>query len=43
MESYQINVLLAEDDKNLGSVLTSYLGAKGYPTTLCINVVRQCK
>ena len=30
-------MLLAEDDKNLGSVLTSYLEAKGYPTTLCIN------
>jgi len=37
MEENQINVLLAEDDKNLGSVLTSYLNAKGFPTTLCIN------
>jgi len=37
MENEQIHVLLAEDDKNLGSVLTSYLEAKGYPTTLCIN------
>ncbi|RLC25338.1 MAG: DNA-binding response regulator [Deltaproteobacteria bacterium] len=37
MEENQINVLLAEDDKNLGSVLTSYLSAKGFPTTLCIN------
>lgn len=37
MESEKINVLLAEDDKNLGSVLTSYLEAKGYPTTLCAN------
>ena len=37
MEDNQINVLLAEDDKNLGSVLTSYLNAKGFPTTLCIN------
>ena len=37
MEDDQINVLLAEDDKNLGSVLTSYLNAKGFPTTLCIN------
>lgn len=37
MEENQIKVLLAEDDKNLGSVLTSYLNAKGFPTTLCIN------
>ncbi len=37
MEQDKIHVLLAEDDKNLGSVLTSYLEAKGYPTTLCIN------
>lgn len=37
MKDNQINVLLAEDDKNLGSVLTSYLSAKGFPTTLCIN------
>jgi len=37
MENTKINVLLAEDDKNLGSVLTSYLEAKGFPTTLCAN------
>jgi len=37
MEETQINVLLAEDDKNLGSILTSYLNAKGFPTKLCIN------
>lgn len=37
MEGDKINVLLAEDDKNLGSILTSYLNAKGFPTTLCIN------
>ena len=37
MENAKINVLLAEDDKNLGSVLTSYLEAKGFPTTLCAN------
>lgn len=37
MENEKIHVLLAEDDKNLGSVLTSYLEAKGFPTTLCIN------
>ncbi len=30
-------VLLAEDDKNLGTILQSYLIAKGYPTDLCIN------
>jgi DNA-binding response OmpR family regulator len=37
MENYKTRVLLAEDDKNLGSVLQSYLNAKGFPTTLCIN------
>jgi len=37
MENTKINVLLAEDDKNLGSILTSYLEAKGFPTTLCSN------
>jgi len=37
MEEDKINVLLAEDDKNLGTVLTSYLTAKGFPTTLCVN------
>lgn len=37
MEDEKTHVLLAEDDKNLGSVLTSYLDAKGFPTTLCIN------
>ncbi|GAB4333007.1 MAG: response regulator transcription factor [Bacteroidales bacterium] len=30
-------ILLAEDDKNLGDVLTSYLTAKGFPTVLCGN------
>ena len=33
----QINILLAEDDKNLGMILKAYLNAKGYPTTLCTN------
>ena len=33
----QINILLAEDDKNLGMILKAYLDAKGYPTTLCTN------
>lgn len=28
-------ILLAEDDKNLGSVLKAYLEAKGFGTTLC--------
>ena len=37
MENENIHVLLAEDDKNLGSVLTSYFEAKGFPTTLCVN------
>ncbi len=37
MEEKKIKVLLAEDDKNLGTVLSSYLEAKGYPTTLCAN------
>ncbi|MCD4736765.1 MAG: response regulator transcription factor [Bacteroidales bacterium] len=32
-----VKVLLAEDDKNLGTILKSYLQAKGYPTTLCPN------
>lgn len=30
-------ILLAEDDKNLGSVLKAYLEAKGYNTTLCVD------
>jgi len=30
-------ILLAEDDKNLGSVLKVYLEAKGFNTTLCID------
>lgn len=33
----KINILLAEDDKNLGMILKAYLDAKGYPATLCIN------
>jgi DNA-binding response OmpR family regulator len=37
MESNELKVLLAEDDKNLGAVLKAYLEAKGYKTTLCIN------
>ena len=30
-------VLLAEDDKNLGTILQAYLVAKGYETDLCVN------
>jgi DNA-binding response OmpR family regulator len=37
MDSNEMKVLLAEDDKNLGAVLKAYLEAKGYPTTLCVN------
>ncbi len=37
MENTELKVLLAEDDKNLGAVLKTYLEAKGYQTTLCIN------
>ncbi len=37
MDDEKIKVLLAEDDKNLGSILTSYLEAKGFPAVLCQN------
>ncbi len=37
MEKSGLRVLLAEDDRNLGNILKSYLEAKGYPTRLCIN------
>lgn len=37
MENKNIKVLLAEDDKNLGVVLASYLEAKGFSTKLCAN------
>jgi DNA-binding response OmpR family regulator len=30
-------ILLAEDDKNLGSVLKTYLEVKGFQTTLCVD------
>ncbi len=33
----QINILMAEDDKNLGAILKAYLEAKGCPTTWCLN------
>lgn len=37
MNQDKIRVLLAEDDKNLGSILKSYLDVKGFATTLCVN------
>lgn len=37
MDNEKLRVLLAEDDRNLGNILKSYLEAKGYETTLCIN------
>ncbi|MCD4774383.1 MAG: response regulator transcription factor [Bacteroidales bacterium] len=37
MEKTKTKILLAEDDKNLGTILKSYLEAKGYPTVLCVN------
>ncbi len=36
-EDKKLNILLAEDDKNLGTVLQAYLDAKGYKCTLCVN------
>jgi DNA-binding response OmpR family regulator len=33
----QINVLLAEDDRNLGMILKAFLDSKGIFTTLCMN------
>jgi two-component system, OmpR family, response regulator len=37
MENNKIKVLLAEDDKNLGNILRTFLDAKGYSTHLCVN------
>lgn len=37
MENQKVRVLLAEDDRNLGNILKSYLDAKGYSTRLCVN------
>lgn len=37
MTKKNIRILLAEDDKNLGDILKTYLEAKGYPTVLCVN------
>ena len=33
----QVKILLAEDDKRLGTILKAYLDAKGYTTTLCVD------
>ncbi|MBE9492536.1 MAG: response regulator transcription factor [Bacteroidetes bacterium] len=33
----KVRILLAEDDKNLSTILKAYLEAKGFPTTLCVN------
>ncbi|NOR86348.1 MAG: response regulator [Bacteroidales bacterium] len=37
MEKKKLSILLAEDDKNLGTVLKAYLDAKGFVCTLSIN------
>jgi DNA-binding response OmpR family regulator len=37
MDKTSVNVLLAEDDRNLGNILKNYLDAKGYNTVLCVN------
>lgn len=37
MEENKFNILLAEDDNNLGNILKSYLEIKGYNVSLCIN------
>jgi two-component system, OmpR family, response regulator len=37
MEQDKVKVLLAEDDRNLGNILKSYLEAKGYAPQLFIN------
>ncbi len=37
MENYKIKLLLAEDDKNLGMVLRSYLEAKNFDVVLATN------
>jgi len=37
MITKNVHILLAEDDKNFGEMLRTYLDAKGYSTKLCIN------
>ena len=34
-----IKIMLVQDDKNLGLILTSYLTVKGYPTALCLDAL----
>jgi DNA-binding response OmpR family regulator len=36
----KIKILLAEDDSNLGILLSNYLTAKDYETQLCVNGIR---
>ncbi len=43
MENSKIKVLLAEDDPNLGMVLKTYLEAKGFEVSLCINGDEACQ
>ena len=35
--SKKVNILLAEDDANLGTLLSNYLKAKNFDVTLCVN------
>jgi len=37
MEQKDITIMLAEDDKNLGTILKAYLEAKGFETSLYVN------
>ena len=37
MKEKKINVLVVEDDPNLGTILSEYLEAKDYDTKLCVN------
>ena len=39
MENEKIKILLAEDDRNLGTILRTYLEAKGFAPRLCVNGV----
>jgi len=37
MKTDKVKILLAEDDRNLGTILRTYLEAKGFAPRLCIN------
>ncbi len=37
METEKLKILLAEDDRNLGGILRTYLEAKGFSVRLCVN------